>query len=124
MAASKLVTLPYQMVLSFCFVRRHVTFRWRELWLAIWKSAVVTASSALAPLCAVALSGSRFDLSLAASAGALPLAAAGWMAGVVLTRHPVLLELKLAAERLSEAALVRRLRPRIMAPGPRTGEVR
>ena len=31
MAASKLVTLPYQMILSLYFVRRHVPFRWGEL---------------------------------------------------------------------------------------------
>ena len=40
MAASKLVTVPYQMVLSLCFVRRHVRFRWRELGVALWRSAV------------------------------------------------------------------------------------
>ena len=57
MAASKLVTLPFQMVLSLRFVRRHVAFSGRELSAALWKSAVVTTSSAAGPIWVAALSG-------------------------------------------------------------------
>jgi lipopolysaccharide exporter len=97
MAASKLVTLPYQMVLSLWFVRRHIAFRWRELWAALGKSMVVTASSAAGPACLVALSGSGLELSIPAALVAALLAAAGWLAGVVATRHPALAELRQAA---------------------------
>jgi O-antigen/teichoic acid export membrane protein len=124
MAASKLLTLPFQMVLSLCFVRRHVAFRWRELAAALWKSAVVTASSAAGPACVVAASAQGFDLSIAAAAVAVLLAAVGWLAGVLVTQHPVLLELRKAAEAIAETAFLRRLRARIVAPAPRAGEAR
>ena len=35
----KLVTLPFQMMVSLHFVRRHVAFRWSELGTAVAKSA-------------------------------------------------------------------------------------
>ena len=79
MAASKLVTWPSQMVLSFRFVRRHVAFSGRELSAALWKSAVVTATGAAGPLCVAALGDWSLDLSLAATPAALLLAASGWL---------------------------------------------
>ena len=68
MAASKLVTLPYQMILSFYFVRRHVPFRWREVRAALWRSAMVTAGTAAGPIGVVAISDFGFDLSMPATA--------------------------------------------------------
>ncbi len=124
-AASKLVTLPFQMVLSFCFVRRHIDFRWRELGAALWKSAVVTAGSAAGPVGVVALSGSGFDLSLAAAVLAALLAGAGWLATVLATQHPVLPELRNATAALARTSVARRcagLRDRILALGPRARE--
>jgi O-antigen/teichoic acid export membrane protein len=120
MAASKLVTLPFQMVVAFCFVRRHVGFRWRELRHALWKSAVATAGSAAGPIGVVALSGSGFDLSFPATALAGLLAVTGWLATVVVLQHPVLAELRTAAVALAETAFARRpgLRQTIVAPGP------
>jgi O-antigen/teichoic acid export membrane protein len=100
MAVSKLVTLPFQMVVSFCFVRRHIRFRWRELGVAVWKSAVVTVGSAAGPLCVVALSDSGFDLSMRATTLAVLLAVPGWLATVLAVRHPVLLELSKALRHL------------------------
>jgi O-antigen/teichoic acid export membrane protein len=94
MAASRLVTQPYVMFLSIWFVRRHIPFRWREVWVALWKSAVVTASSAASALSVVALSGSGFELSLPAAVLAGLLALASWLAAVFLTQHPVLPELR------------------------------
>ena len=125
MAASKLVTLPYQLFLSLYFVQRHVPFRWSEVWLALWKSAVVTATSMTGPIGIVALSESGFDLSILATAAAVLLAAAGWLAGVVMTQHPILPELRKAAEAVGETPVARRLRARaIVAPGTRAGEAR
>ncbi len=125
MAASKLVTLPFQMVVAFCFVRRHIDFRWRELGVALWKSAVVTAGSAAGPVGVVALSGAGFELSLAASALAALLAATGWLATVLAIQHPVLLELGKARASLAQTSFGRRcsgLRERISALGPRARE--
>lgn len=124
MAASKLVTLPYQMFLSLGFVRRHVPFQWREVWVALWRSAVVTAGTAAGPVVVVALSHSGFDLSILATMVAVALAVMGWAAGVFMTQHPVLLELRRAAEGIIETSFVQRLRARIIAPGARAGEAR
>ncbi|MGH6944341.1 MAG: oligosaccharide flippase family protein, partial [Geminicoccaceae bacterium] len=123
MAASKLVTMPFQLVVSICYVRRHIPFRWREVGAALWKSAVATASSAVGPASVVALSDSGFDLSIPATAAAVVLALAGWLAGLLMTQHPVLLELRKAADAIAEASLVRRVRERIIAFGP-AGEAR
>ena len=112
MAASKLVTLPFQMVLSFRFVRRHVAFSGHELAAALWKSVVVTASSAAGPLCVIALSDWSLDLSVTATAAALLFGATGWMVAVLVTRHPVMLELGRIVEHLAKTPFVRRLRGR------------
>jgi O-antigen/teichoic acid export membrane protein len=125
MAASKLLTLPFQMVLSLWFVRRRVPFLWREVWLAgLWRSAVVTAATAAGPAGVVMLSGTGFDLPIAATAVAVLLAAAGWLASVVVARHPVLPELRKAAEAILETVVVQRLRGRIVAVGSRAGAAR
>ena len=123
MAASKLVTLPYQMVLSLCFVRRHVAFRWGELCAAVWKSAVLTASSAAGPICVMTLSEAGFELSIAPTILAALLAAFGWLAGVWLTQHPILLELRRAAVALMGTGFPRSLRGRIVAQSAKAGEV-
>lgn len=116
MAASKLLTLPFQMVLSLWFVRRHVPFLWREVWLAgLWRSAVVTAVTAAGPAGVVMLSGTGFDLPIVATALAVLLAAAGWLASVVATRHPVLPELRKAVEAVLETVPAQRLRGRVIA---------
>jgi O-antigen/teichoic acid export membrane protein len=127
MAASQLVIVPYLMVVALYFVRRHVPFRWSELCAAIWKSAVVTASTAAGPIGVVALSDSGFDLPLAATAVAVLLAMTGWLAGILVTRHPVRLEFRRATDALLETSLARgcwRLRDRIIAYGPKAREAR
>jgi O-antigen/teichoic acid export membrane protein len=125
MAVSQLVNLPFQMLVALCFVRRHVPFRWLEIPATLWKSAVVTAMSAAGPLCVVALPHLSFDLSIAATLLALLLAAIGWLAGVLVTRHPVLLELKKAGARIGQMALVRGLRhdPTVRAPSAGRGTI-
>jgi lipopolysaccharide exporter len=124
MAASKLVTMPFHMVLAFWFIRRHVPFRWSELGSALVRSAVVTAGTALGPLGVVALSEQGFALSFSATAVAIVLAAAGWLTAVLVTRHPVLLELKRALDEFAELPFLRRLPERTVGQRPRAGEAR
>ena len=93
MAVSKLVTLPFQMVVALFFIRRHVPFLWHDLWLAIRKSVVVSITSALGPTLVLARFGEGTGLSLPETAVAVLLGLAGWLAGVFLTRHPVVEEL-------------------------------
>ena len=124
MAASKLVTVPFQMVVSFRYVRRHIAFRWRELWSVLWKSAAVTAATAVGPLCVMIGSDMGFALSLAATATAVVLAVAGWLVGAFVTQHTVLLELVRATEAIARTEIVRRLRDRVLTRGRHTGEAR
>ena len=109
MAASQLVTQPYVMVVSLWYVRRHIPFAWREVWAALWKSAVVSASSAAGPVCVVAVAEANLELSIAATVMAVVLAVVGWLTGVVVTQHPVLLELKKAANDLAQLSFMQRI---------------
>jgi O-antigen/teichoic acid export membrane protein len=95
-ALSLLVIVPFQAYVSLYFVRRHVQFEWRELAAVTWKSAVIAALSGIGPMCAVAWLGFRFDMSIPVALVAGLLAAIGWFAGIWLTQHPLLEELKLA----------------------------
>jgi O-antigen/teichoic acid export membrane protein len=116
MAASQLVSLPFQMVVALHFVRRHVRFCWRELWVALWPSAVVTAASAAGPTFVGTLSSSGFDLPIAVAALAAMLATTGWLVAALLVKHPVLLELRNASAAFAATSFVRRcldLRERI-----------
>jgi O-antigen/teichoic acid export membrane protein len=127
MAVSMLLTQPYQMIVSLSFVRRHVLFRWREIWVAVWRSAVVTVASAVGPAGVIVLTDSGFHLSITAAALAASLAAAGWVAGVLITRHPVLPELRIAMDEIAGVALVRRfihLGSRVIADRPGAREAR
>jgi O-antigen/teichoic acid export membrane protein len=124
MAASKLLTLPFQMVLSLCFVRRHVSFRWAELCGALWRSAVVTTAAVAGPIGVVSLSGHGFELPAGATILAVFLAGCGWLAGVLVTQHPILLEIRRIARVIGEGTLVRRLRARLASHGAHTQEAR
>lgn len=124
MAAGQLFIIPYLMVVALYFVRRHVAFGWYELGAALWKSAVVTATSLLGPLCVVGVLDWHLDLSVGATAVAILTGAVGWIAGIVVTRHPVWSELKNAAETMGVMRFARRLsglRERMSAPRPSTG---
>lgn len=107
MALSQFVTIPFQMAVALIAVRRHVAFRWTEIGGAVWRSAVVTAFTLSGPLAVVARHGWEVPLGSAVLAGLL--AAAGWLAGVRLTRHPVLAELRSLVERGRRSGTARQL---------------
>jgi O-antigen/teichoic acid export membrane protein len=120
MAASQLVIIPYMMMVALYYVRRHIAFKWRELGAALWKSLLVTGLTVAGPIGVIALSEARFDLSIAATTVAVLLAAVGWLGGILLTRHPVLVEFRKVSDALAEA-MRHRLRERLTAPAPRVG---
>lgn len=101
-ALSFFVIVPFQAYVSLAFVRRHVPVPWRALAGVCGRSAVVTGCSAAGPLCVVAALGFRFDMPVPAALLAGALAAAGWLAGVWLTGHPFLHELRLAGRTVRE----------------------
>ncbi len=94
LALSQFLALPFQMVVSLFFVRRHVPFTGREFIGAIGPSAIVSLFSAAGPAGLVALNGFQFDLTIVETVLAGVLAAAGWIAGIRFAKHPVLAEVE------------------------------
>ena len=90
---SQFIILPFQSTLSFIYVRRHVHFDWSELWAIMFKSAKVTLCACAGPLLIAALEGFRFDQSLLLAIASAILSAIGWVAALVVTKHPFLDEL-------------------------------
>ncbi|HET7413154.1 MAG TPA: oligosaccharide flippase family protein, partial [Pararhizobium sp.] len=96
-ALSQFISLPLEMVILLTYVRRHIPFQWRELAVALLPSAAVTAATLVGPLVVIVLRGHGFDISIGEMFLLLPLAGAGWLAGIVLARHPLLAEVLLVA---------------------------
>ena len=110
-AASLLVTAPFQMAVALFFVRRAIGLDLRGLRVAAQGSMMLTAAAAVAPVVVILLSPRGLDLSLPEAGLALAGAAAGWLAALMRWDHP-------AAD---EAALIlRRLRrgPAAVVPPP------
>ena len=93
-AASMLLAIPFQAAVSFAFVKRHVDLTWAALANALWKSGIATIGAAVGPMSMIAVSGFSLDVPVATAFVAVPLAAVGWLAAVILTKHPALLELR------------------------------
>lgn len=93
LAASYLITLPFQMLVQQRFIRRHIDVRWSDLARSVRSSAMVTAGAALGPLLVIAGSGFSFDLSIPAGIGGGLLGGLCWLAVLYLTRHPFLDEI-------------------------------
>jgi O-antigen/teichoic acid export membrane protein len=90
-AASSLISLPLQSVVALAFVSRALRFDLRELLVSVRKSALVAGCASGGPAMIVGIGGLQngqvlglLDLLLAASLSAL-----GWVAGLVVTRHPL-----------------------------------
>jgi hypothetical protein len=93
-ALSALLTLPFQAAVAIFFICRQLGIRPRELAQAIRKSGIVALITCLAILAGVRLAAlgevnPLLELVTAAAFGAL-----GWWTGLVVTRHPLLDELR------------------------------
>ncbi|MDX3924423.1 MAG: oligosaccharide flippase family protein [Shinella sp.] len=101
LALSQFVTLPFQMYVSLHYVRRYLPFAWSEFFAALYGSLAVTLLTVAGPLFVLASNDFVSALSLFQSAVCCLLALAGWIAGLILVRHPFLDEaLLLAGDRL------------------------
>ncbi|MGD9862003.1 MAG: lipopolysaccharide biosynthesis protein [Pseudodonghicola sp.] len=90
-AWSLFVINPLQAAVMLYFVRRYVPFGWAELTRVLRRSLAVTLAAGAGPGLAilgfgVALDGWQTALAIAGSA-------AGWVAGLIMTRHPIAAEL-------------------------------
>jgi O-antigen/teichoic acid export membrane protein len=105
-AAVALIALPLQAFVALCFIRRRVGFRPADLVRATCKSALVAACTILGIVPTLAANG--FDLAIShlgfftATTGA----SAGWCLGLLITRHPLLAELRSTASRMQFAQRV------------------
>jgi hypothetical protein len=94
LAATQLITVPFQTFVALHFIRMHVHFRWGELTAAVQQSAFVTLCSAAGPIAIVVITGLSFDLTVIEASVAALLAAVGWILGIWLSQHQVLTELR------------------------------
>ncbi|MER8752173.1 oligosaccharide flippase family protein [Mesorhizobium sp. M1050] len=102
-ALSLMVIVPFQAFVSLGFVRRRLSVGWDEIAVAVRKSSIVAALTTLGSLATVIAGGFRFDLSPGQAIFAGGLAAAGWLAGVFMTRHPLFDEIVNAGRTFRDA---------------------
>jgi O-antigen/teichoic acid export membrane protein len=103
MALSLFLVVPFQAAVTIYAVRKCIGMDWAELLAAARPSLTVTLFAAAGPLAIVAWSGFSFALSIPAGISAGALAACGWIAGLWLTRHPLLGEIANSATLLRSA---------------------
>lgn len=122
MALSQFVTLPFQIYVSFRFVRRHVPFGWGDLLAALWRSAAAALCSAAAGGLAMVWMAEPAGPSFGAALLALGLAVFGWGIGLRLTRHPILTEIGRAAAAIGRRAAELGRSRKTSAAAPARGE--
>ncbi|MDH6229815.1 O-antigen/teichoic acid export membrane protein [Mesorhizobium soli] len=91
-AWSMLIITPLQAYLSLTFLRRRLGLRWRELFAAVGRSALVAVASATCPALVLVLSDLSSAPSILQVAVSGIFAAAGWLLALRATRHPLLQE--------------------------------
>jgi O-antigen/teichoic acid export membrane protein len=96
-AASALLTLPFQAAVAIYFIGRQLAFGRAELVRATLKSGIVTACSCAAVMVSVAVNNFSFALPAFGFFGAAVTGLIGWWLGLVITGHPLLAQLRLAA---------------------------
>lgn len=98
LAASLFITVPLNNAVALHYIRRHLAFSWSELWTSVRGSLIVALLAVAGPVVVVAVDDDMsFDQSLPVQGLMLLLAAAGWLAGLRLTSHPLLAELRTLA---------------------------
>ncbi|HVJ53065.1 MAG TPA: oligosaccharide flippase family protein [Aliidongia sp.] len=106
-ALSTLLIVPFNGLLSLLLVRYFVVFRWAELAASMFRSVLCAAASAVGPLSLMALEGR--PLSIWASIVAVALSTVGWVAGLWLTRHPLLHEARRAGAAFRKSGIAVKL---------------
>ena len=103
-AASALLTMPFQAIVAIYFVSRQLAMSMADIIRATLKSGFVTACSIAAVLVSMAIiefSGAGPIVGLLSASAS---AAAGWGLGLVMTNHPVLAHIRLTVSSIAIAA--------------------
>ncbi|SCB08427.1 Membrane protein involved in the export of O-antigen and teichoic acid [Bradyrhizobium shewense] len=108
-AASALLTLPFQAAVAIYFIGRHLHFGPMDVLRALTRSGLVTAAATFGVASCAALTEAGMLTSLAGLVLGACAAALCWSLGLILTGHPLLHHVHLAAVSLARAAP--RLRP-------------
>jgi hypothetical protein len=104
------LVVPLNAFFSVLSVRHYIEFGWVDFVAALRKSALSTAVTAAGPVMVVMGSGWRTDLSFGAAAFAALLSGLGWIAGLWLSCHPLLLEMFRARNALLKMPIVNKAR--------------
>jgi O-antigen/teichoic acid export membrane protein len=91
-ALSQTFLVPLETFVSLYFVCRRVSIQWKDLFIAVRKSAAVTACSTIGAT-SVVLVHFSFELSAGAGLLAVLLSAIGWAVGLWLSKHPLIGEI-------------------------------
>jgi O-antigen/teichoic acid export membrane protein len=89
-AAAMLIVAPFQMCVCFAYVRRAIGVTWKDLLKASRGSAALALGTALVPtLVLLVASPDGFSLGIAPTLIAIAGGALGWIATLILARHPI-----------------------------------
>lgn len=103
-AACALLTLPFQAAVAIYYLSRHLALRPGEFGRALLKSGVVTVATASgATTCAVLIEAGALNV-IVGLGSAFVVAAFCWWLGLIVTRHPLLHQLRQTATGLTEMA--------------------
>jgi O-antigen/teichoic acid export membrane protein len=113
MAFSLLFVIPFQAYVAILAVRKHIEMSWREIFLPLRKSLIVTMFTATGPLAVVAVAGFRFELSMMEGLIGGLLAGLCWGIALWLTKHPFWEELHRMVEITLRNPILRRATARL-----------
>lgn len=94
LAASQFIAIPFQMVVALIFTKRHIPYEWRQLLAISCRSGGVTLLAMAGPLLIAAAGDFRFEQSFPEALLSIVLSFFGWLAGVILLKHPFLEEIR------------------------------
>jgi O-antigen/teichoic acid export membrane protein len=95
--ASAFLTLPFQVAVALHFINRHLGTTWPDLVHATLKSGIVTACGCAGVMVIVAVNHFSLAVPMLGFLGAAVAGLAGWCLGLVITKHPLLAQIRQAA---------------------------
>lgn len=96
-AASLLLTAPFQMLVALIFIRKAIGARWGDLVAALRSSLLVAGATVAGPALIVLASSDGFSLGTVPTLLALMTGAAGWITAVRFLDHPLWAEIRAVA---------------------------
>lgn len=115
MALSQFISLPAQLLIAIYFARKHLAFTLADLIRAVFPSLLVTLFSLTIPVALLIENNGNTDVGIMRFAFTLATAMLGWLAGLMILKHPFLDEVHLILRWISTTGS--RLRQRFPAEG-------